>query len=82
MWPAPSACLSRRAYGGCAGRWLTCCTSTTGSRHSGAICPIRSPLMMPWPMLDAYHHMQHTGKTCFIGISAMEPDGLPCGYHE
>ena len=26
------------------------------------------------PVPDAYHHMQHTGKTRFIGISAMEPD--------
>jgi aryl-alcohol dehydrogenase-like predicted oxidoreductase len=26
------------------------------------------------PVLDAYHQMQHTGKTRFIGISAMEPD--------
>ena len=25
-------------------------------------------------VLDAYHQMQHTGKTRFIGISAMEPD--------
>ena len=28
------------------------------------------------PVLDAYHQMQHTGKTRFIGISAMEPDVL------
>src|SRR5215470_9088333 len=26
------------------------------------------------PVLDAYRQMQHTGKTRFIGISAMEPD--------
>ena len=26
------------------------------------------------PVLDAYHQMQHAGKTRFIGISAMEPD--------
>ena len=26
------------------------------------------------PVLDAYHQMQHTGKTRFIGISAMESD--------
>jgi aryl-alcohol dehydrogenase-like predicted oxidoreductase len=26
------------------------------------------------PVLDAYQQMQHTGKTRFIGISAMEPD--------
>ena len=48
MWPAPSARLSRRAYGGCAGRWLTCCTSTTASHHGVATYPIRSPPTMPW----------------------------------
>jgi aryl-alcohol dehydrogenase-like predicted oxidoreductase len=26
------------------------------------------------PVLDAYRQMQHTGKTRFIGLSAMEPD--------
>jgi len=26
------------------------------------------------PVLDAYQQMQHTGKTRFIGLSAMEPD--------